>query len=229
MIPAVPTPDTDPRLAHLARGVEQSLPEAQLISDPELRRKVIGVWAFALSQTEFERIEDMPRGDPGEAWMLEPITMADHMRATATIALGMADGFERIVGPTRIDRDLLIASALLHDVGKPWEMSPRNEARWRADPAATGSPSFRHSGYGIYLCLTYGLPETVAHTAGYHSGGGEGEWITRSLENTIVYLADLAFWKMMERVGLMEGEIFDPATTIIKYGIHRPRTPRCGT
>jgi putative nucleotidyltransferase with HDIG domain len=204
-------------------GVRLSLPELNLISDTDLRDRTIDAWALALSQTEFEKIEDMPRGDPGEPWMLEPLTMADHLRATATIALGMADGFEAIVGRTRIDRDLVVAAALLHDVGKPWEMSPRNEARWKADPAAAGNPSFRHSGYGIYICLTVGLPETVAHTAGYHSGGGEGEWIQRSLENTIVYLADLAFWKMVERVGLTEGEIFDPATTFIKYGIFHPR------
>ena len=89
--------------------------------------------------------------------------------------------------------------------------------------ATTGNPSFRHSGYGLHVCLTVGLPETVAHTAGYHSGGGEGEWIQRSIENTIVYLADLAFWKMVERTGLTEGEIFDPSTTVIKLGIHHPR------
>ena len=66
-----------------------------------------------------------------------------------------------------------------------------------------------------------GLPETVAHTAGYHSGGGEGEWIQRSMENTIVYLADLAFWKMAERAGLLEEEMFDPDRTMIRLGVNR--------
>lgn len=220
------TPAQDPTAATLDEiraGVRASFPELELIVDKDLRERTVEAWTLALSQTEFKRIEDMPPGDPGEAWMLEPLTMADHLRATATIALGMAEGLEAIVGKTRINRDLLTSAALLHDVGKPWEMSPRNEARWKADPAAAGNPSFRHSGYGIYICLTVGLPETVAHTAGYHSGGGEGEWIQRSMENTIVYLADLAFWKMVERAGLTEGELFDPATTFIKYGIYHPR------
>jgi 23S rRNA maturation-related 3'-5' exoribonuclease YhaM len=214
---------TDQEMAALRKGVLASLPEIALISDPDLRAKTVEAWAFALSQTELRRIEDMPSADPGEPLMRPPLTMADHIRATATIASGMADGFEQIVGTTRINRDLLLCAALVHDVGKPWEMSPRNEARWKADPAAAGNPSFRHSGYGIYVCLTVGLPETVAHTAGYHSGGGEGEWIQRSLENTIIYLADLAFWKLVERLGLTDSEIFDPSTTFIKYGIHRPR------
>lgn len=210
-------------MERLRAGVRASLPEIELIVGRDLRERTVEAWALALSQTEFERIEDMPRGDPGEPLMVEPLTMAHHLRATATIALGMADGLEKVAGKTRIDRDLLISAALCHDVGKPWEMSPRNEARWKADPAAAGNPSFRHSGYGIHICLTVGLPETVAHTAGYHSGGGEGEWIQRSMENTIVYLADLAFWKMVERGGLTDGEIFDPATTFIKYGINHPR------
>jgi HD domain len=219
--PYVPASDPEVR-ARLRPGVRASLPEVDMIKDADLRDKTIEAWAYALSQTEFERIEDMPRGDPGEPRMLE-LSMADHLRGTAAIALGMADGFERVAGAGRIDRDLLLSAALCHDVGKPWEISPRNETRWQANPSLAGNPSFRHSGYGLHICLTVGLPETVAHTAGYHSGGGEGEWIQRSIENTIVYLADLAFWKMVERLGMTEGEIFDPATTVIKLGIHHPR------
>jgi hypothetical protein len=216
-------PGSDPAVRDRLRpGVRKSLPEVDLIRDNDLRDQTIDAWAYALSQTEFERIEDMPPGDPGEPLMIG-LTMADHLRATATISVGMANGFEQVAGATRIDRDLLVSAALCHDVGKPWEMSARNETRWKADPAVAGNPSFRHSGYGLHVCLSVGLPETVAHTAGYHSGGGEGEWIQRSLENTIVYLADLAFWKLVERLGMTESEIFDPSTTLIRLGIHRPR------
>jgi putative nucleotidyltransferase with HDIG domain len=204
-------------------GVRASLPELQLITDVDLREKCIDAWVMALSETEFERIEDIaPTGTPTSPYLKPPLTQADHMRGTATIALGMVDGLEKITGKTRIDRNLVIAAGLLHDVGKAWEVSPRNLARWRADPAITGNPSFRHSAYGAHICLSVGLPETIAHTAGYHSGGGEGEWIQRSMENTIVYLADLAFWKMTERAGLLEEEMFDPDRTIFKLGVrHR--------
>jgi 23S rRNA maturation-related 3'-5' exoribonuclease YhaM len=208
----------------LRNGVRASLPELEHIGDRELRDQCVEAWALALSQTEFQRIEEIPpTGTPTSPYLKPPLTQADHLRGTATIAVGMVDGLEQIAGKTRIDRDLVIASALLHDVGKAWEVSPRNLARWKADPAATGSPSFRHSAYGAHLCLTVGLPETVAHTASYHSGGGEGEWIQRSMENTIVYLADLAFWKMAERAGLLEEEMFDPDRTLFRLGI-RPRT-----
>lgn len=204
----------------LRDGVRASLPELGLIGDQGLREKCIDAWALALSQTEFRLIEDIPpTGTPTSPYLKPPLTQADHMRGTATIALGMVEGLEQVTGSTRIDRDLVIAAALLHDVGKAWEVSPRNLARWRTDPAATGNPSFRHSAYGAHICLTVGLPETIAHTAGYHSGGGEGEWIQRSMENTIVYLADLAFWKMVERAGLLEEEMFDPDRTLFKLGV----------
>ena len=91
-----------------------------------------------------------------------------------------------------IDRDLLIACALCHDVGKPFEFSPSNQARWKANPAASGFPAIRHPAYGVHLALTVGLPEAVAHAAGCHSG--EGELVVRGLENTIVHNADRAFW-----------------------------------
>lgn len=210
------------RMEALREGVRASLPELELIGDATLRERCVEAWALSLSQTEFERIEDIPpTGTPTSPYLKAPLTQADHMRGTATIAIGMVDGLEEVAGKTRIDRDLVIASALLHDVGKAWEVSPRNLARWRADPATTGNPSFRHSAYGAHICLTVGLPETVAHTAGYHSGGGEGEWIQRSMENTIVYLADLAFWKMAERAGLLEEEMFDPDRTMIRLGVNR--------
>jgi putative nucleotidyltransferase with HDIG domain len=123
------------------------------------------------------------------------------------MALGMADALEALLGPLGIDRDLLIACALCHDVGKPYEFSPRNRERWRANPAAAGFPAFRHPVYGAHIALAVGLPEAVAHTAGAHSAEGEG--IMRSLENTIVHLADHAFWTILTRAGALD---VDPST-----------------
>jgi len=189
-------------LATLREGVRQSLPEIAEIRDAELREKVVEVWALALSQTEFQRIEEIrPSGNPKTPPMRSG-TQADHLRGVTRMALALADQLEAVVGPLGIDRDLLLACGLCHDVGKPFEFSPRNQARWEANPGAVGYPSIRHSVYGVHLALTVGLPEAVAHTAGAHSG--EGELITRSLENTIVHHADHAFWQILERAGRLE-------------------------
>jgi putative nucleotidyltransferase with HDIG domain len=189
-------------LEALRQGVRQSLPEIAEIRDPELREKVVEAWALSLSKTEYQRIEEIrPSGNPKSPAMKRG-TQADHLRGVTRMALALAEQLEQVVGPIGVDRDLLLACGLCHDVGKPFEFSPRNQARWEANPAAAGYPAIRHSVYGVHIALTVGLPEAVAHTAGAHSG--EGELITRSLENTIVHYADHAYWQILDRAGLLE-------------------------
>lgn len=115
--------------------------------------------------------------------------------------MGMADEPVSMFPDLTVDRDILIAGALCHDVGKPWEFDPRNQARWKRTPGAAGYPSIRYPACGVHVCLSVGLPETVAHIAGGHSG--EGERVVRSLENTIVNAADYAFWRVLRAGGLL--------------------------
>ena len=186
----------------LRQGVLENLPEINEIGNEELRRQVVEAWAFALSQTEFTRIDQI-RGSGGpHSPPLKDGTQADHLRGVARIAHGIADGLEKVHGEIGLDRDLLWACALCHDVGKPFEFSPRNQARWQNDVGASGHPAIRHPVYGVHVALTVGLPEAVAHAAGAHSA--EGEFVKRSLENTLVHDADRAYWLAMERAGQLE-------------------------
>lgn len=176
--------------------------ELDLIQNSDLRDLVVEAWAYSLSQSEFGRIEDIrASGNPDTPALIDG-SQADHIRGVARMAQGIADGLEHVHGDLGIDRDLLWACALCHDVGKPFEFSPRNQARWKADPGATGYPSIRHSVYGVHVALTVGLPEAVAHSAGAHSA--EGELIQRSLENTLVHYADGAYWRTLQLAGRME-------------------------
>jgi len=188
----------------LRKGVSESLPEVNEIKDDELRGLVIEAWAFALSQSEFTRIDQIRGSGVPDSPALKDGTQAEHLRGVARMAHGLADGLEAVHGDIGIDRDLLWACALCHDVGKPFEFSHANQARWKNDVGAAGFPSIRHSVYGVHVALTVGLPEAVAHTAGAHSA--EGELIKRSLENTLVNSADHAYWAAMERAGQLEME-----------------------
>jgi putative nucleotidyltransferase with HDIG domain len=192
-------------------GVRASLPELELIADADLRDRVVEAWALALAETEFARIEDI-RGSGGPD--TSPIgggTQATHIRAVARVALSIAEALEEAVGDCGVDRDLLLACALCHDVGKPFEFSPRNRARWEANPTASGYPAFRHPVYGAHIALTVGLPEAVAHCAGAHSA--EGENVVRGLENTVVHLADHAFWTILNRAGALTETVPAPAAS----------------
>jgi putative nucleotidyltransferase with HDIG domain len=176
----------------LRARVREELPEVEEISDPELRAKVVEAWALALARSSFSSIAEIePSGNPGVN-TLKRGRQTDHIRGVTRLAMALADELQAVLPDLQVNRDLLIAGALCHDVGKPWEFDPENRRRWEARPRAAGLPSIRHPAYGVHICLTVGLPEEVAHCAAAHSG--EGELLVRSLENTIIHHADYAFW-----------------------------------
>jgi putative nucleotidyltransferase with HDIG domain len=186
----------------LRAKVRGELPEVEAIADPELREKVVAVWALALSRSSFGAISEIPPSGNPDTPPLKQGTQTDHIRGVTRLAMKLAEELTATFPGLQVNRDLLIAGALCHDVGKPWEFDPKNQERWKASPRSAGWPSIRHPGYGVHLCLTVGLPEAVAHIAGGHSG--EGELIVRSLENTIVHHADYAFWGILKAGGLLD-------------------------
>jgi putative nucleotidyltransferase with HDIG domain len=198
--------EVDPgTLEGLAAGVRESLPEIALIKDADLREKVVEVHARALAETGFRRIEDIPPSGVPESPLMRRGTQADHYRGVATMAIGMADGLETVMGDLDIDRDLLIAAALVHDVGKAWEFDQWD--RWKDERRRSGSPALRHPIYGAHLALSVGLPEAIVHCVAAHPYLAEGAFVKASLETTIVQYADVAFWKVLEAAGELEDEM----------------------
>ncbi|HEY8614247.1 MAG TPA: HD domain-containing protein [Roseomonas sp.] len=182
--------------------VIEDLPELALITHDELRRKCVEVWCLALSETSFGRISEIPgESNPGQ-FALRRGDQAAHLRGVTRIALSVADEFASMDPDVRIDRDLVIAGGLTHDVGKAWEFDPANRARWTNDPSAAGLPSLRHPVYGAHLCIAAGLPEEIAHIALAHSF--EGEHLIRSLECLIVQRADHLWWSIAGGCGLLK-------------------------
>lgn len=186
----------------LRQSVIDSLPEVNEISDETLRNQVIDAWAYSLGKSSFKSIDEIRASGNPDTPPLKRGTQTHHIRGVTLLAMRTYDELRAMFPELEVDRDLLIACALCHDVGKPWEFDPENQARWRESPSTAGFPSIRHPGYGVHVCLTVGLPEAVAHTAGAHSG--EGELVVRSLENTIVHHADYTFWRVLDAGGLLE-------------------------
>ena len=111
----------------------------------------------------------------------------------------MATALKSTIKDFEVDMDEVIAGGLCHDIGKPFEFDPVNRERWEADPGKTGLPSMRHTLYGVYICLSAGLPEEIAHIAGAHSL--EGENVARSAVCDIIHFADYAFWGILGKAG----------------------------
>ena len=179
-----------------------SLPELKEIQDESLRDKVIDAWAYSLSHSSFDSIDEIRASGNPDTPKLKSGTQTDHIRGVTQLTIALGDTLQRLCPRLPIDRDLLVACALCHDVGKPYEFDPENQERWRSGRGASGYPAIRHTQYGTHVCLTLGLPEEVCHAAGCHSG--EGELVQRSLHVTIVHYADGAYWEPLAVAGMLE-------------------------
>lgn len=202
--------------AELREGVLADLPELQLIADLSLREQATNAWAIALAQSSFRRVKDIPGEAIPGMLVLKHGGQDLHLRGVTRLALGYVEYFAEVFPEADIDRDIVIAGGLCHDVGKAFECDPENQQRWKADGSRVGRPSLRHPIYGAHICLLAGLPEAVAHIAACHSP--EGNNVRRSLECTLIHEADVAWWKIAAASGLVQADtltdefarLFDP-------------------
>ena len=146
-------------------GVIEDFPEIELVPDKALGNLCVEAWSYSLCCSDYKRIRDIPPWGNPNGPILSKGNQTDHLRGVVRTTKVLAEEFEHSHPNVRIDWDVLIAGAVCHDVGKPYEFDPSNRARWQADPADSGSPTFRHSVFGMHVCLTVGLPEEVAHIA----------------------------------------------------------------
>ena len=183
-------------------AVARTLPEVKEIQDEVLRIKVIDAWAYSLSNSSFDSIDEIRASGNPDTPKMKVGTQTDHIRGVTQLSIAIGDSLLRQFPDLPIDRDTLLACALCHDVGKPFEFDPENQRRWKENPASSGLPAIRHTQYGTHVCLTMDLPEDVCHAAGCHSM--EGEFVERSLHVELVHLADIAFWKPLQLTGRLE-------------------------
>jgi putative nucleotidyltransferase with HDIG domain len=182
-------------------------PELDEIHSETMRDRVVEAWAVAIAHTTFSCISDLRGSGMWNTDRLIRGTQADHLRGVAAIAIQIAHALKQQFPELPVDRDILVAGALCHDVGKPYEYDPAKRARRKALPSKAGWPIFRHPPYGMHVCLTVGLPEEVAQIALGHSY--EGEVLARSPECTIVHYADKSYWQTLRISGLMVDDYKD--------------------
>jgi len=162
------------------------LPELAQITDGELRAKVVAVYEAALTRggwapEDIARIPFTLLIDPCPASYLE------HTLAVTRAALALAATMAEIYGARlKVDKDTLVAGALLHDVGKLLEYC---DAGGKVVKSATGK-MLRHPFAGAALCYEFGLPAEVTHIVACHAHEGDGARATA--EAIIVNHADFA-------------------------------------
>lgn len=175
----------------IRKGVEASFPSLQEMKNRELKEKIIDAWAYSLQINGYTKVEEMPGSGMPEASALGDQSM--HINAVVYNALSIYDNLSKAYQmDLGLDRELLLACAICHDIGKPYEYNKENRARWSADKKHTGFPNVRHPAYGAFIALTAELPEEVVHVCANHSP--EGRFVTRSGYATIVHYADDGSW-----------------------------------
>jgi putative nucleotidyltransferase with HDIG domain len=140
------------------------LPEIEGIEDAGLRSGVVATWTTVWETSGLgPRLVEVPFAiaAPGEP-------LIAHIRAVAAAAEALADLVERR-GQPPVDRDLLRAACMLHDVDKPLMLQPAGGG-WRATAAAR---RIGHGTLGAMLCREHGLPEPVVHLVQTHTAASK--------------------------------------------------------
>jgi len=170
--------------ATLQEEVERLWPELEWIEDPELRERTLRTWtrAFEASPLAPADLEEIPF-----TLLIPncPATFMEHKRCVVHIARRSAESMTEFLGRALpIDLDVVIAGAILADVGKLLEYE-------RVDGEAVQSDrgkALRHPFTGVHLAMGCGVPDEVCHIIATHAA--EGDLVRRSTEAFIVHHAD---------------------------------------
>lgn len=169
------------------------LPEMNAITDSELRNKVVACWQEAVlfrGWTE-ELLRSMPFTLLAEG---VKITYIDHVRAVCRMCIACDQVLEEVHGRRRtpVNRDYLIAGALLADVGKLCEFEIVNGKPVKSE----FGKHIRHPFSGVALAFKHGLPSEVMHIIATHSKEGDGE--KRRPESIIFHHADFIDFELVK-------------------------------
>jgi hypothetical protein len=173
-------------------------PELEWITDVELREQTTQTWALALQKSVLtpNDLNTIPF-----TLLCGPdlkVTFMGHKRAVVHIAKDCGDQMNKFFKiDLPVDMDVLIAGAILADVGKLLEYELKDG---KAVQGAYGK-YLRHPFSGVSLAEMCHVPASVCHIIATHAG--EGNMVKRSTEAYVVHHADfMTFEPFRERLKL---------------------------
>jgi putative nucleotidyltransferase with HDIG domain len=165
-------------------AVEKLWPELSWIQDAGLREKVRETWVMAFEHSPLTP-EDL-NTIPFTLLVPDcPATFMEHKRCVVHIARNSAEAMQEFLGRALpIDLDVVIAGAILADVGKLLEYEKVDGKAVQSDRGK----ALRHPFTGVHLAMACGVPDEVCHIIATHAG--EGNMVKRTTEAFIVHHAD---------------------------------------
>ena len=179
----------------LRSEVQRLWPELAWIENLALREQVTQTWirAFEESPLQPQDLEQIP------FTLLVPncpATFMEHKRCVVHVARRAAEAMEEFLGRALpIDRDVVIAGAILADVGKLLEYE-RVDGMLRQ---SRRGEALRHPFTGVALAMACGVPDAVCHIVATHAA--EGDLVKRSTEAYIVHHADFMTYLPFKNLG----------------------------
>src|SRR5947199_6322093 len=196
----VTTMTTTQRTSYSVAQIAQLFPPLMHIKDESLRQKVAAVWN-----------ESITTGCGGKGWTFDELravkftllagdidmTFVEHLNSCARQCIAIADVLEKSFRyGIPIQRDYLIAGALLADVGKPLEFDKEKSGKVIK---GTFGQQVRHPFSGVALAYKHGIPGEVLHIIATHSH--EGDKVERSIESIIFHHADFVDFDIAKFLG----------------------------
>lgn len=173
--------------------VVKLLPEVEQIKDETLKNKVIACWEEAI---EFRGwTEELLRNIPFTLLAENvTITFIDHVRAVCKMCIACDEVLDDIHAErkTPINRDYLIAGALLADVGKLMEFEIIDGKPQKSDYGK----HIRHPFSGVGLAFKHDVPSEIMHIIATHSKEGAGE--KRLPESIVFHHADFIDFELVK-------------------------------
>jgi len=175
--------EIDPKYIGQAREL---WPELEWINNAALREQTTNTWALALQKSVLtpDDLNTIPFTLLAGPDM--KVTFMGHKRAVVHIAKDCGNQMNLFFkNDLPVDMDVLIAGAILADVGKLLEYEMKD------GKSVQGSYGkyLRHPFSGVSLAEMCGVPADVCHIIATHAG--EGNMVKRSVEAYVVHHADV--------------------------------------
>ena len=180
--------------------IAELFPDLMSIRDADLRDKVAAVWSEALTT-----------GCGGKGWTFAeiraiPFTLlagkidmrfVEHLNSCVKQCIAIEIVLKEVFGDrVPVNHDVLVAGALLADVGKMLEFD-KNE-RGEVVKGFYGD-MLRHPFSGVALCYKHGISPEVMHIIATHSH--EGDKVERTIESWIFHHADFIDFDIAKVLG----------------------------
>lgn len=106
----------------MADKILETFPAIDRISEPDIRHAIVACWVRIWQESNWEDLEACPFNPA-----FPNVSLVSHVNCVVDLALAAADVLEQNYPELKLDRDLLLTGALLHDLSKVVEIEPKGD------------------------------------------------------------------------------------------------------